>query len=142
MADVAPPRLAPLGALAALLHLGFDTASRAFEITTPPYLLVGYMDEGYRFLFDLLGVTAISVVTSGVNGVISAIFAAALQQTAGYRVVKLGLLYGGIWLLVGCLMILLRLEGAPFTVMAGSLLAGLPRAAVVAWVLDRRMARP
>jgi len=82
------------------------------------------------------------VVTSFVNGVIAAIFAAALQQTPGFRVVKLGMLYAAIWLVTGGLMILLRLEGPPFVVVAGSLLAGLPRAAVLALVLDRRMARP
>jgi hypothetical protein len=142
MADVDPPRLAPLGALAALLHFGFDTASRVLDPTTPPYLLIQYMDETYRTLFDLLGVTTISVVTSMVNGVIAAVFATALQLTPGRRWLKLASLYAAIWLVTGGLMALLRLEGVPPVVLAGGLLAGLPRAAVVAWVLDRRMARP
>jgi len=141
MTAVAPPRLAPLGALAALLHLGFDTASRAFTATTPPYLLVGYMDENYRAVFELLGITTISVVTSFVYGVISASFATALRQTPGRRAVKLGLLYFGIWVVSGGFMALTRLD-APAAVVAGSLLCGLPRAAVLAAVMDRRMARP
>ena len=100
------------------------------------------MDETYRMLFDLLGVTTISVVTSLVNGVIAAVFATALQLTPVRRGLKLASLYAAIWLVTGGLMALLRLEGVPAAVLAGSLLAGLPRAAVVAWVLDRRMARP
>ena len=136
----APPHLARLGALAALIHFACDSLTRVFTATTPPYLLIEFMDENYRAVFELLGITAVSAVTSCVNGVIAAVFAAALQLTAGRRAVRLALLYAGIWLLAGGLMALTQLQ-APLAVVAGSLLAGLPRSAVLGWVLDRRMAR-
>jgi len=75
-----PPSVARLAALAGLLHFGFDSVFRAWPATTPPHLLTQYMAEVFRDMLEMLGRTPVSAVTSFVNGLISAIFAVALQE--------------------------------------------------------------
>jgi len=133
----APPPLARLALTATLVHLAFDTAGRLFTATTPPYLLLPYMSEIFRDMLALLGVNAISAVTSAINGLIAAVFATALHEVAARRL-KVGLLLAGVWLLTAGSMFTLYLS-APWPVALGSLASGLPRAAALAWLLDRMM---
>jgi hypothetical protein len=133
----APPHLARLALAATLVHLAFDTVGRAFDATTPPYLLLPYMSEIFRDMLDLLGVNAISAVTCAINGLIAAVFATALVEV-GARRLKIGLLLGFVWLLTAGSMFTLYLS-APWPVALGSLAFGLPRAAALAWLLDRMM---
>jgi len=139
MPPSAPPRLARLALAATLVHLAFDSVGRVFTATTPPYLLLPYMSEIFRDMLGLLGVNAISVVTSAVNGLIAAVFATAFFEVARRRR-KLGLLLSAVWLLTCGAMFTLYLS-APWSVALGSMAAGLPRAAALAWVLERLMAR-
>jgi hypothetical protein len=136
-----PPSLARLAGLAALIHLGFDTLFRAWTVTTPSYLLLPYMGEVFREMLGLLGVGAVSAVTSAINGLVAAIFAAAFQEVAVHRREKLGALLVGLWLLTSGLTFAVYLD-APPAVVAGSLAAGLPRAAALAFFLDRLVPRP
>jgi hypothetical protein len=135
----APPRLARLALTAALVHLAFDSVGRLLEATTPPYLLLPFMSEIFRDMLGLLGVNAISVVTCAINGLIGAVFASALFEVERRRM-KLGLLLAGIWLLTCGAMFTLYLS-APWPVALGSMAFGLPRAAALAWLLDRSMVR-
>jgi hypothetical protein len=133
----APPRLARLALTAALIHLAFDTLGRLFTVTTPPYLLLPFMSEIFRDMLGLLGVNAISLVTCAINGLIAGVFATALFEVERRRR-ALGLLLAGIWLLTCGAMFSLYLS-APWSVALGSMAFGLPRAAALAWVLDRMM---
>lgn len=133
----APPGLARLALAATLVHLAFDTAGRLFTATTPPYLLLPYMSEIFRNVLGLLGVNAISAVTCAINGLIAAVFATALFEASSRRF-KAGLLLALVWLLTGGSMFTLYLS-APWPVALGSLASGLPRAAALAWLLDRMM---
>lgn len=129
-------------ALAGAVHLALDAIASRLPWTTPPYLLLDHANEAFRdfLLLDrgtLLGVVAF--VSAGVNGLIAALFAAAL---AGARrpVMALGLSLSALWVFSGGLMMLVYLD-PPGLIAAGSLAAGAPRAFVVAWVLDRVLLR-
>jgi hypothetical protein len=137
MPSSAPPRLARLALAATLVHLAFDSVGRLLTATTPPYLLLPFMSELFRDMLGLLGVNAISVVTCAINGLIAGVFATALFEVARRRW-ALGLLLAGIWLLTCGAMFTLYLS-APWPVALGSMAFGLPRAAALAWVLDRIM---
>lgn len=141
MTATEPPSVRRLAALAAAIHFGFDSACRLSQATTPAYLLTPFMKEVFRDMLEMLGLTAISAVTSGVNGLIAAIFATALAGVVVHRAVKLGALLSFIWLLTNGLTFTSYLD-APAELVATSLAAGLPRAALLAWALDRLMARP
>ena len=139
-----PPRQARLSRLAlvaALLHLGFDAITRPFPATTPPYLLLRYMADVFREMLGMLGVGAVSAVTSAVNGLVSAIFALALAEVARARWAKLAALLLAVWLLTGGAILAIYVA-APWGIALGSLAAGLPRAAAIAFFLDRMMPRP
>ena len=140
MPPSAPPRLARLALAATLVHLAFETAGRVLPATTPPYLLLPFMSEIFREMLGLLGVDAISGVTSALNGLVAAVFATALFEVPSRRL-KIGLLLSGIWLLTAGSMFTLYLS-APWPVALGSLAFGIPRAAALAWLLDRAMGRP
>jgi hypothetical protein len=133
----APPPLARLALAATLVHLAFDSVGRLATVTTPPYLLLPFMSELFRQMLDLLGVNAISAVTCAINGLIAAVFATALFEVPSRRL-KVGLLLSGIWLLTAGSMFTLYLS-APWPVALGSLAFGIPRAAALAWLLDRLM---
>jgi hypothetical protein len=141
MAQPPPPSLARLAVVAAILHFGFDALLRVWPATTPPWLLTPFMSEGFKEMLELVGRGPVSAITSCVEGAVSAIFALALQGVATRRYVALLGLLGGVWLLTAGLMFWVYLD-APAWLVASSLAAGVPRAAVVALVLDRSMARP
>jgi hypothetical protein len=141
MSELEPPRLARLAGLAGLAHLGFDTLSRLWPATSPPWLLTPHLAEGFRDMLEMLGRTPVSLMTSAVQGAISAIFALALQPVATRRLASLAALLLFVWLLSGGLMFALYLS-APGWLVATSLAAGVPRALAVAFFLDRGMARP
>jgi hypothetical protein len=136
-----PPSVARLAGLAGLLHFGFDSLFRLWPATTPPHLLTPYMSEIFRDMIQMLGLTPISAVTSFVNGVISAIFAIALLGAAPGRLVKVSLLLVFLWLVTGGLTFAVYLD-APAGLALTSLLAGLPRSLVVAFVMERALPPP
>ena len=140
MAETELPSVRRLAAVAVLVHFAADSLCRLTEATTPAYLLTPYMKEVFRDMLGMLGLTAVSGVTSLVNGLISAIFATALAGVATHRAVKLSVLLAFIGLLAGGLTFFSYLE-APAGVVATSLLAGLPRAALLGWLLDRSLLR-
>jgi RsiW-degrading membrane proteinase PrsW (M82 family) len=137
----ASPSVARLAAVAGLLHAAFDFATSRLEATSPPYLLFRHMPDVLREMLGMLGPGAVSGVTAFMTGILWAIFAVALQDVAARRFRKLAAVYAALWVVVGGLMFLVYLD-APLPVVAGSLAAGLPRALVVAWVLDRMVPRP
>jgi len=133
-----PPSVARLAALAGLLHFGFDSIFRVWVATTPPHLLTPYMAEVFRDMLEMLGRTPISLVTSFVNGVISAIFAIALQGVTARRFAKVAVLLTILWLVTGGLTFALYLDAPPGLALT-SLLAGLPRSLAVAFVMERSL---
>ncbi len=139
-----PRRLAGplLAALAGLVHLAFDALSSRLEATTPPYLLLDHAAEMFREILatDRTAILAsVSVAAAAVQGVIAAIFAAAFEE-AGHRLRTLAITLTAVWILSGALLELVYLT-LPWGLAAGSLLAGIPRALVVAWALDRALPR-
>ncbi len=141
MAQPPQPSVARLAALAALLHFAFDSLLRIWPATTPPHLLTPYMSEIFRDMLEMLGRTPVSLVTSFVNGVISAIFAIALQGVTSRRLAKVAGLLTFLWFVTGGLTFALYLD-APRWLAVTSLLAGLPRAIAVAFVLERALPPP
>ena len=129
-------------ALAGFAHLVLDGLTSRVAWTTPPYLLLDYANETFRDLLNLDRTTilvAVSVISAGVNGAISGLFAAALDGAKG-RFLKLALSLSGLWIFSGGLMTLVYLS-PPLGVVAGSLVAGIPRSFAVAWLLERTAAR-
>jgi hypothetical protein len=125
-------------ALAAFAHLVLDGATSRLLWTTPPYLLLDYANETFRDLLNLDRTTilvAVAFISAGVNGAIAGLFAAAFEEPRG-RVLKLGLSLSALWIFSGGLMTLVYLS-PPAGVVAGSLLAGIPRSFAVALLLDR-----
>jgi hypothetical protein len=136
-----PPRPRPvrLALLAGAVHLAFDWLASRLEATTPPYLLLRHAPELFRDVLDPVGV---AVAASLVQGVIAVLIGAAFEERpAGRRAVPLALALWGLWILSGGLLELVYLS-APWPVALGSLAAGLPRAAAVAWLVDRMMPAP
>lgn len=141
MATASAPRFRPvrLAFLAAAVHLVFDWLGSRLDVTTPPYLLLRYAPEVFREILDPVGV---SVAASLVQGAIAVLIGAAFEQRpAGRRAVPLALALWGLFVLSGGLLELVYLS-APWPVALGSLAAGLPRAAAVAWLVDRMMPGP
>jgi hypothetical protein len=135
-----PPRLGRLFALSGLAHLAADALASRLVATTPPYLLLRYAPEAFQGFLDPIGV---SIAASAVNAAISTIMAVALEHLprGRRRFLSLGGLLAALWVLSGGLLALIYLS-APWPVTLGSLAAGLPRAAAVAWLLDRALPRP
>jgi hypothetical protein len=142
MASAAPlsSRLVRLGALATLAHLVLDGVTCLLPATTPPYLLVEYAGELFS---DLLGANRVGVAIAAalVDGAIAALAAIAIDEAAPRRrwAVLAGVL-SGLWFFSGGLLILVYLS-PPAWIAVGSLAAGVPRALVIAWVLDRALGR-
>lgn len=129
-------------ALSGVVHLLFDAVASRVLWTTPPYLLLDYAGETFRDLFLLDRTTlrvAVAFISAGVNGAIAGLFAAALAESRR-RPLALAASLFAMWVFSGGLMILVYLE-PPVGVALGSLAAGLPRAAVLAWVLERFVLR-
>jgi len=125
-------------ALAGAAHLALDGLTSRLVWTTPPYLLLDYASETFRDLLNLDRTSilvAVAVISAGVNGVISAIFASAFDG-AERRLLKLGITLSALWIFSGGLMTLVYLT-PPLAVVAGSLAAGIPRSFAIAWLLDR-----
>jgi hypothetical protein len=128
--------------VASAVHLVFDLLTTRLPWVAPPYLLLDHAAGPFR---DLLAVdrgavlVAVSVAASGVNGLIAGLFGVALE-TARRRVATLGLLLAGLWVFSGGLLALVYLS-VPGGLLAGSLLAGVPRAFAVAWSVDRALPR-
>jgi hypothetical protein len=129
-------------ALAGAAHLLLDGVATRLVWTTPPYLLLDHASETFRDLLNLDRTTilvAVSIISAGVNGAISGLFAAAFDGVER-RVLKLGIALSALWIFSGGLMTLVYLS-PPAAVVVGSLLAGIPRAFAVAWLLDRTAPR-
>ncbi len=130
-------------AVAAAAHLAFDALASRLPWTTPPYLLLDYASEGFRDLLLLDRTTllvAVAVISAGVNGLIAGLFATPLAG-ARRRVAAIGASLSALWVFSGGLMTVVYLSPPPLVV-AGSLLAGVPRAFAIAWLLDRLVFRP
>ncbi len=130
-------------ALAGAAHLALDALASRVTWTTPPYLLLDYANESFRdllFLDRRTLLVAVAVISAGVNGAIAGLFATALAG-ARRRVVAVGASLSALWVFSGGLMTLVYLS-PPAGVVVGSLLAGIPRAFAVAWVLERWIFRP
>ena len=128
--------LARLSALAGLAHIAADGLASRLELTTPPHLLLRHAPEVFRDFLDPVGV---SIAASLVGGVMSALVALAFEdRPRGRRARPLAVSLAGRWLLSGGLFAAVYLS-APWSVVVGSLAAGIPRAVVVAWLLDRVM---
>jgi hypothetical protein len=131
-------RVFAAAALAGAAHLAFDGIASRVLWTTPPYLLLDYASEAFREILNLDRrsiLVTVAVISAGVNGVISALFAAAFDGL-DRRVLKLGLSLSALWVFSGGLMTAVYLS-PPGWVVAGSLLAGIPRSFAVAWLLER-----
>ncbi|HVI96332.1 MAG TPA: hypothetical protein VM753_20110 [Anaeromyxobacter sp.] len=129
--------------LAALAHLALDYATSRVAWTTPPYLLLDHARGPFRDLLQIAPgaiLAGASIASSGVNGVVAAIFGYALQERRR-RLASLGLLLSGLWIMSGGLLALLYLSVPP-GLLAGSLLAGVPRSFAIAWIVDRVLPRP
>ncbi len=130
-------------ALAGAAHLVLDALATRLPWTTPPYLLLEYASEPFRdllFLDRRTLLVAVAVISAGVNGAIAGLFATALAA-ARRRVVAIGASLSALWVFSGGLMTLVYLS-PPGGIVAGSLLAGIPRGFLVAWVLERWLFRP
>ena len=95
--------------------------------TTPPYLLLDHASETFRDLLNLDRTTilvAVSVISAGVNGAISGLFAAAFDGVER-RILKLGIALSALWIFSGGLMTLVYLS-PPAGVVVGSLARGDP----------------
>jgi hypothetical protein len=124
-------------ALAGAAHLAFDGVTSLLVVTTPPYLLLDFASETFRDILNLDRrsiLVAVAVISSGVNGAISGLFAAAFD-TLERRVLKLGLTLSALWVFSGGLLIIVYLSPPPWVV-AASLAAGIPRSFLVAWLLE------
>jgi hypothetical protein len=131
-------RVLVAAALAGAAHLAFDGITSRALWTTPPYLLLDYASEVFREVLNLDRssiLVTVAVISAGVNGVISGLFAAAFDGL-DRRVLKLGIALSALWVFSGGLMTAVYLS-PPAGVVAGSLLAGIPRAFAVAWLLER-----
>lgn len=129
-------------ALAGAAHLVLDAVTSRTPFTTPPYLLLDHASEAFRDLLALDRTTillAVAFISAGVNGAIAALFGAAVESSRR-PVLVLGGSLSALWVLSGALMTFVYLD-PPGIIVAGSLLAGVPRAFVVAWVLVRAFRR-
>lgn len=136
--ETARPRVFLATAIASAVNLACDGLASRLPWTTPPYLLLDHASETFRDLLMLDRTTllvAVAVISAGVNGAIAGLMAAAMEGVRR-RVLALGLTLSGLWFFSGGLMTLVYLS-PPAGIVAGSLLAGIPRSFAVAWVLER-----
>lgn len=129
-------------ALAGAIHLAFDVAFSRVAWARPPYLLLEYASEAFRDVLFLDRATlevAVAVFSAAVNGVIAALFAAALAG-ARRRMLALASSLFALWIFSGGLMMLVYLAPPP-GIALGSLAAGAPRMLAVAWALERFLFR-
>lgn len=127
-----------LGGVAAAVHLGFDVLASRTAWTTPPYLLLSYMDEAFRDFLNPVGVSIGAAL--GLAAMTTAI-ALAAEWVPRRRVAILGSALSALWVFSGTLMLAVYVR-PPWGIAIGSVAAGLPRMWTLAWVLDRVMPRP
>ena len=130
------PRLLGLAALAAALHLSLDGLAWLVPFAAPPHLLLRYAPD---FVRDMVGPLGVGIAASIICGIIAVIALVAVEPGAGpptRRARVLAALLWGFWLLSEGLLALVWLD-APWGPVLGGLAAGLPRSALVAWVLVR-----
>ncbi len=140
MATASHPASSParLGAAAAAAHLACDFLASRATWTTPPYLLLSYMDEAFR---DFLNPIGVSIGTALALGAMTTSIALAVEGLARRRAPVLAGALSGLWVFSGGLMLLVYAR-PPWGVALGSLAAGVPRMWAIAWLLDRMMPRP
>ncbi len=129
-------RLLGLVAAAAGLHLLLDGVCWLVPFAAPPHLLLRYAPE---FVRDMVGPLGVGIAASIIWGLIAVIALAALEPgggSPGRRTRILAAMLWGFWLLSEGLMALVWLD-APWGLVLGGLVAGLPRSALVAWALLR-----
>ncbi len=126
-----------LVALAFGANLACDAVLGRWTATAPPWLLLRFMDEAFR---DFLNPVGVALGASVANGMMAALLALALEGAPRGRARKLALALGGLSVASGALLIAIYVR-PPWPIALGSLAALLPRAAVVAWALDRAMPR-
>lgn len=135
-------RALPATALSGAAHLVLDLLATRTEFTTPPYLLLDHASETFRDLLMLDRTTilvVVSIVSAAVNGIIAALMGTAMTSVRS-RMLALAAVLSILWVFSGGLMMLVYLSPPP-AVVVGSLLAGIPRAFVIAWLLDRVLPR-
>ncbi len=136
-------RILTATALAGAANLLLDAVASRIPVTTPPYLLLDHAGDAFRDLLALDRTTilvVVAAVTAAVNGAIAGLIATAMAGVKR-RALATGAVLSGIWVLSGGLMILVYLS-PPWTVVLGSLAAGVPRAFAIAWILDRIVPHP
>jgi hypothetical protein len=129
---------ARIGAIATALHLACDFLASRATVTSPPYLLLAYMDEAFREFLNPVGV---SIGAALALGAMTASIALAVEGLERRRALVLAGILTGLWAFSGALMLLVYVR-PPWGVALGSVAAGLPRMWAIAWVLDRAMPRP
>ena len=130
------PKLLGLAALAGCLHLGLDGLAWLVPWAAPPHLLLRYAPD---FVREMVGPLGVGIAASLIWGIIAIIALVAVEPGAGppaRRVRILATVLWGFWLLSEGLMALVWLD-APWGPVLGGLAAGIPRSALVAWVLVR-----
>ncbi len=138
------PRLLGLIAVAAGLHLAVDGLSWLVPGTAPPHLLLRY---GPDFAREMVGPLGMSIAACAIWGIVGVIALLAIEPIGGgpaRRARVLAATLWGFWLLSEGLMALVWLD-APWGLVVGGLLAGIPRSAAVAWALvwmERRRGAP
>ena len=135
-----PARVAALGGLAALLHLGFDAALYPLSWARPPYLRLEDMPEAFRQLPLVSAPVAVALATSAVGGLLAVIALLAVEPGAtGRRRLLVGLVTG-FWAFSALLGWFTWLS-TPFAGVAPALLLGLPRGLAIGLALER-LSRP
>ena len=127
-----------LGAVAAAVHLGFDFLASRSAWTTPPYLLLSFMDEAFR---DFLNPVGVSIGAAFGLAAMTTAIALAAEWVPRRRAAVLGSALSALWVFSGGVMLAVYVR-PPWGVAIGSLAAGLPRMWAIAWILDRVMPRP
>jgi hypothetical protein len=135
-----PARVAALGALAALLHLGFDAALYPLRWARPPYLRLEDMPEAFRQLPLVSAPVAVGLAASVVGGLLAVISLLAVEPAAPNRGRLLTGLVTGFWVF-SALLGWFTWQETPFSAVAVALLLGLPRGLAIGLALER-LSRP
>jgi hypothetical protein len=130
--SISGARALALGALAALLHGGFDLLTWPSTWTRPPYLRLEDMPE----VFSSLSPAGVSIAASAVSGFIAALAILAVEPERNRRVVALGLVLAAFWLFSALLTHAVWLRTS-WTYALTSLPLALPRGLAIGWVAAR-----
>lgn len=130
------PRILGLAAAAGGLHLALDGLTWLVPWAAPPHLLLRWAPD---FVREMVGPLGVGIAASIIWGIIAVIALAAIEPGAASparRARVLAAVLWGFWLLSEGLMAWVWLD-APAGPVLGGLAAGIPRSALVAWVLVR-----